>query len=154
MIQKSQFDILHTLLQAGDAPLTQRSIAQKTGISLGKVNQVLAEMSEAGLVDRSIRITDAGRAALEPYRVKNAVIMAAGMSSRSAPLSYEKPKALLNVKGELLIEREIRQLQEAGIRDITLVVGYLKEKMFYLAISSESGLWSTRTITATITRLR
>ena len=133
MIQKSQFDILHTLLQAGDAPLTQRSIAQKTGISLGKVNQVLAEMSEAGLVDRSIRITDAGRAALEPYRVKNAVIMAAGMSSRFAPLSYEKPKALLNVKGELLIEREIRQLQEAGIRDITLVVGYLKEKMFYLA---------------------
>ena len=133
MIQKSQFDILHTLLQAGDAPLTQRSIAQKTGISLGKVNQVLAEMSEAGLVDRSIRITDAGRAALEPYRVKNAVIMAAGMSSRFAPLSYEKPKALLSVKGELLIEREIRQLQEAGIRDITLVVGYLKEKMFYLA---------------------
>lgn len=62
----------------------------------------------------------------------NAIIMAAGMSSRFAPLSYEKPKGLLKVKGEILIEREIRQLQEAGITDITVVVGYMKEKFFYL----------------------
>lgn len=62
----------------------------------------------------------------------NAIIMAAGMSSRFAPLSYEKPKGLLNVKGEILIERQIRQLQEAGITDITLVVGYMKEMFFYL----------------------
>ena len=43
------------------------------------------------------------------------------------------PKGLLQVKGERLIEREIRQLQEAGIEDITVIVGYLQEKMFYLA---------------------
>lgn len=70
---------------------------------------------------------------LESFRVHNAVIMAAGMSSRFAPLSYEKPKALLEVKGEILIEREIRQLQAAGIKEIYLVVGYMKEKLFYLA---------------------
>lgn len=58
--------------------------------------------------------------------------MAAGMSSRFAPLSYERPKGLLKVKGEILIERQIRQLQEAGINDITLVVGYMKEMFFYL----------------------
>ena len=69
---------------------------------------------------------------LEPYKVNNAIIMAAGMSSRFAPLSYEKPKGLLNVKGEILIERQIRQLKEAGITDITVVVGYMKEKFFYL----------------------
>ncbi len=62
----------------------------------------------------------------------NAIIMAAGMSSRFAPLSYEKPKGLLKVKGDVLIERQIRQLQEAGITDITLVVGYMKEMFFYL----------------------
>ena len=62
----------------------------------------------------------------------NAIIMAAGMSSRFAPLSYEKPKGLLKVKGEILIERQILQLQEAGITDITLVVGYMKEMFFYL----------------------
>ena len=62
----------------------------------------------------------------------NAIIMAAGISSRFAPLSYETPKGLLMVKGEILIERQIRQLQEAGIFDITVVVGYMKEKFFYL----------------------
>ena len=63
----------------------------------------------------------------------NAIIMAAGTSSRFAPLSYEKPKGLLNVKGEVLIERQIRQLQEAGITDISVVVGYKAELFDYLA---------------------
>lgn len=78
------------------------------------------------------QITERGVAALESYKVHNAVIMSAGMSSRFAQLSYENPKGLLNVKGEILIEREIRQLHEAGIYDITVVVGYMKEKFFYL----------------------
>ena len=41
--------------------------------------------------------------------------MAAGTSSRFAPLSYETHKSLLTVRGEVLIERQIRQLQEAGV---------------------------------------
>lgn len=66
------------------------------------------------------------------YRVDNAIIMAAGLSSRFAPISYEKPKALIDVKGEILIERQIRQLHESGIRDIIVVVGYKKEQFYYL----------------------
>lgn len=62
------------------------------------------------------------------YHVDNAVIMAAGVSSRFAPLSLEKPKALIEVRGEVLLERQIRQLREAGIRDIYVVVGYMAEK--------------------------
>lgn len=62
----------------------------------------------------------------------NAIIMAAGTSSRFAPLSYEKPKGLLKVKGEILIERQIRQLQEAGVTNITVVVGYMAELFDYL----------------------
>ncbi len=66
------------------------------------------------------------------YKVDNAIIMAAGTSSRFAPLSYEKPKALIPVKGEVLIERQICQLQEAGVPQIILVVGYKKEQFYYL----------------------
>ena len=66
------------------------------------------------------------------YKVDNAVIMAAGTSSRFAPLSYELPKSLITVKGEVLIERQIRQLKEAGIDDITIVAGYKKEMFQYL----------------------
>lgn len=67
-----------------------------------------------------------------PYKVDNAIIMAAGTASRFAPLSYEMPKALIEVKGEILIERQIRQLQEAGISQIILVTGYMKEQFEYL----------------------
>ncbi|MHC5268664.1 NTP transferase domain-containing protein [Enterococcus sp. LJL98] len=66
------------------------------------------------------------------YKVDNAIIMAAGLSSRFAPISYEYPKALLTVKGEVLIERQITQLKEKGIHDITIVVGYKKELFYYL----------------------
>jgi CTP:phosphocholine cytidylyltransferase-like protein len=66
------------------------------------------------------------------YKVDNAIIMAAGMSSRFVPLSWERHKGLLTVKGEILIERQIRQIHEAGIKDITVVVGYRKEDFEYL----------------------
>lgn len=58
--------------------------------------------------------------------------MAAGTSSRFVPLSAERPKGLLEVNGEVLIERQIRQLKEAGISDITIVVGYKSELFDYL----------------------
>ena len=63
---------------------------------------------------------------------RNAIILAAGTSSRFVPLSYEYPKGLLEVRGEILIERQIRQLLEAGIDDITIVVGYMASKFLYL----------------------
>ena len=66
------------------------------------------------------------------YKVDNAVIMAAGTSSRFAPLSFEKPKALIEVKGEILIERQIRQLQNAGISEIYIVTGFKAEMFYYL----------------------
>lgn len=64
--------------------------------------------------------------------MKNAIILAAGKSNRFAPFTYEKPKGLFRVKGEILIERQIEQLREAGIKEIYVVVGYMKEKFFYL----------------------
>lgn len=66
------------------------------------------------------------------YKVDNAVIMAAGISSRFVPISIESPKALLRVKGEILIERQIKQLREAGIGQIIVVTGYKKEQFEYL----------------------
>lgn len=65
-------------------------------------------------------------------KVNNAIIMAAGTASRFAPLSYEKPKALVEVRGEVLIERQIRQLREAGVDEIIVVTGYKAEQFEYL----------------------
>ncbi len=134
MLSKLQFDILYFLLKknASSSP-SQRELSETFSVSLGKINSCLKELRASDLINHDLCITENGKQALLPYKVQNAVIMAAGMSSRFAPLSYEKPKALLKVRGEILIERQIRQLQEAGINDITLIVGYMKEKMFYLA---------------------
>lgn len=63
---------------------------------------------------------------------KSAIILAAGKSNRFAPFVYEKPKGMFRVKREILIERQIEQLREAGVEDIYIVVGYMKEKFFYL----------------------
>ncbi len=127
---QDQFSLLYVL--KNNKVSNQRNLASLLGVALGKVNRLLYEVKEAGFIDNEYNLTSRGLAALKPYKVDNAVIMAAGMSSRFAPLSYEKPKGLLVVKGEVLIERQIRQLKEAGIDDITVVVGYMKEKFFYL----------------------
>ena len=133
MISEKQFKLLSFLQEHPQEEFTQRQLAEQLEVSLGTINSLLKEMKEANWIDQEGHLSELGKEALEPYRVQNAVIMAAGMSSRFAPLSYEVPKGLLKVKGERLIEREIEQLQEAGIEDITVIVGYLQEKMFYLA---------------------
>lgn len=48
------------------------------------------------------------------------------------PINQNKPKALLTVDGKPLIERQIEQLNEIGIKDITIVVGFMKEAFDYL----------------------
>ena len=133
MVSEKQFKFLSFLLDHPQEDFTQRELAEELGLSLGKVNSLFKEMKEAQFLDQEGHLSELGKKALEPFRVQNAVIMAAGMSSRFAPLSYEIPKGLLKVKGQRLIEREIEQLQEAGIEDITVIVGYMQEKMFYLA---------------------
>ena len=116
--------------------LTQRELSSSAGVSLGKANRLISECRAGGLIaadeNKGYVITEAGLSFLEPYRVEKAVILAAGFGSRFVPLTYETPKGLLPVFGEPMIERQIRQLQEAGIRDICIMVGYLKEKFEYL----------------------
>ncbi len=129
-LTSSDFQGLNVLRES--ALGTQREFAAGAGVSLGKANGMLRRFRANGWLGNDGRLTACGLETLSPYKVDNAVIMAAGMSSRFAPLSYEKPKGLLTVKGEILIERQIRQLQAAGITDITLVVGYMKEQFFYL----------------------
>lgn len=65
-------------------------------------------------------------------KVDNAIILAAGTSSRFAPLSYERHKAMTVVRGEVLIERQIEQLQAAGVPEIYIITGYKAEQFEYL----------------------
>lgn len=106
-------------------------IAKESGLALNRVVATYKKLVKQKLI-KDNKITSLGLKALLPYKVNNAIIMAAGMSSRFVPLSFEKPKGLLKVKGEVLIERQINQLIEVGIKNIILVVGYKKEDFLYL----------------------
>ena len=65
-------------------------------------------------------------------KVRNAIILAAGMGSRMIPITYEKPKGLVEVRGETMVERQIKQLLAAGVEKIYIVTGYLAEQFDFL----------------------
>ncbi len=118
-----------------NSQITQRELAEKLDISLGNANKYIKECIEEGyltLDKGEYHLTKEGKKFLELFRVDNAVIFAAGFGSRFVPLTFETPKGLLEVLGERMIERQIKQLHEVGIHKITIVVGYLKEKFEYL----------------------
>ena len=58
-----------------------------------------------------------------------AMILAAGRGKRPGALTTEKPKPLLEVAGETLIERHFRRLHEAGVTDIVVNISYLGEQI-------------------------
>ncbi|MCL2316285.1 MAG: phosphotransferase [Actinomycetia bacterium] len=128
-LTKPEFAVLDALRDG--VPQTQRQLAARTGLSLGYVNRAARRLRTAGLLGEET-LTPAGWDALEPYRVTGAIILAAGPASRFVLGSRERPKGLLLVRGEVLIERQIRQLRQAGIPDIVVVVGYRQEQYFYL----------------------
>lgn len=125
MITKHQFTILTTIEKFGN--FTQRELASKTFLSLGTVNKEYKYLTEQGYIKEG-KITEQGFEALEPYRVKRAVFIAAGFGARLVPITLNTPKPLVRVHGKRLIERSIDACLEAGIYEIYIVRGYLAEE--------------------------
>lgn len=130
--------VCRTVLEQPD--ITQREMAVKLNVSLGTANGLIKECIGKGYIAERAdgegglkwELREGGERLLSNYRVDGALIIAAGFGSRFVPLTFEMPKGLLEVFGERMIERQICQLHEAGITDITIAVGYLKEKFEYL----------------------
>ncbi|MCC2125378.1 NTP transferase domain-containing protein [Hominiventricola filiformis] len=129
-MNKQESDILNTLLL--ESFVNQRILAEISGHSLGVVNRSLKELMKDEYLDEELRPT---MKALTEFRQKmpqRAVILAAGFGMRMVPINTEITKGLLEVNGEPLIERIIKQLHEVGIKEIYVVVGFMKEKYEYL----------------------
>ena len=102
------------LLTLSETPFhSQRELAGRSGFSLGLVNRSLQELKNEGLLDTAFSLTDQAVSLLDAARPRRAVILAAGYGMRMVPVS-STPKALLEVRGERLIEGLIGRLQEAG----------------------------------------
>lgn len=122
----NQFEILTNIIGENDK-LSQRRISELTGLSLGTVNKTLLELSDNNYITDEYKITKNGIEALEPYKVKRAIILAAGFGSRLVPITLNTPKPLVLVNGKKIIETLLDAIVAAGIPEIIIVTGYLHE---------------------------
>lgn len=129
-MNKQESDILNVLLL--EPFINQRVLAEVSGHSLGVVNRSLKELIKAGYLNEAICPTAKAVSEYKNKTPKRAIILAAGFGMRMVPINTEMPKGLLEVNGEPLIERIIKQLHEVGIQEIYVVVGFMKEKYEYL----------------------
>ena len=86
MLTRYEFETLR--VRQANPRASQRAIAQEAGIALGSVNKAVHELEAAGLLNEAGEPTAAAQAALAPYRVGNAIILAAGVGARIAPFSF------------------------------------------------------------------
>lgn len=121
---KKHFDVLSNLLEQ---VCSQRRLQALTGLSLGTVNRVMNDLSQAGYVKNGLA-TPAAFAIMERYRVKRAVFLAAGFGSRLVPVTLNTPKPLVRVFGERIIDSLLDACLAVGIDDIWIVRGYLGDQ--------------------------
>lgn len=125
-LTRKQFDII-VAMNESDSPLSQRELENVTGFSLGTINKVCKELTEQGLILNG-HTTEKGIEALEPYRAKRAIFIAAGFGSRMVPITLNTPKPLVRVHGKRIIDTLLDAVLEAGVEDIYIVRGYLGEQ--------------------------
>lgn len=123
-------DILNKLFM--EPYVNQRVLSEMTGHSLGIVNRSISQLLKEGFINEEMHPTLKAKEYFERHKTKNAIILAAGFGMRMVPINMEVPKGLIEVGGETLIERIIKQLHERGIQEIYIVVGFMKEKYEYL----------------------
>lgn len=122
--------LLNKILHDGFS--NQRQLSDEAGFSLGLINKSLQSLKDSGLITSDYHLTKNAFSLINRSHPKNAIILAAGYGLRMVPINMDCPKGLLTVDGEHLIDRLIKQLKEKQINDITVVVGFMKEKYEYL----------------------
>lgn len=97
------------------------------GLAAPDDREALMSIETAGLIAEG-HVTEAGFAALEPYRVRRAVVLAAGFGSRLVPITLNTPKPLVRVMGERMVDSVLDAVYAAGIEEVYLVRGYRGEQ--------------------------
>ena len=125
MLTKREFDLMFLLTK--EKHLSQRQMAEKLNCSLGTANRFIRGIIEKGYFDGS-DITEKGWSALEPYRVRRAIFIAAGFGSRLVPITLNTPTPLIRINGVRMIDTLLDAVVAAGIPEIIIVRGYLGEQ--------------------------
>lgn len=133
MINYKEFEVIKTILNQGvsAAEAIYANTHHYVFKDADEVKALVVSLEKKGYL-KDGKVSETAMVEIEPCKVKNAVILAAGGSDISAKSVYSMPKGLFMKNGETLIERQIRQLKEVGINDITVVIAYKQELYFFL----------------------
>lgn len=131
-----QFEFLTYIEKHGEKEYSIRELSDNLCISGTMISKCIDSSVEKNWINYEgtyFSITREGLLALEPYRVKRAIILAAGFGSRMMPATKDKPKPMVKVNGVRIIDTLLDALSFAGIEDITVIGGYqFKELMTLL----------------------
>lgn len=131
-LSRYEFEFLAYLEKHGKGQYSQRKLADDLTITLSNAERLVRELTERDyineLADGSLEISEKGLKALEPYRVRKAIILAAGFGQRLAPVTLDTPKPLVRVNGVRILDTLLDALVAKGITNITIVRGYKKEQ--------------------------
>lgn len=130
-MNRYEFELMTFIEKNGEAVYPMRTLSDSLKIPGTAIAKCLENLVSDGLIeqeDDELRITEKGLEALEPYRVRKAVVMAAGFGSRMMPATADRPKPLVTVNGVRILDTLLDAIVAVGIEDITIVRGYKKEK--------------------------
>ena len=131
-LTRYEFEILSYLEREGKGTYSIRQISDTLCISGKTVTNCLSNLKSAGMLceeECKISVSFEGLKVLEPYRVKRAIILAAGFGSRMMPATADRPKPMVRVNGVRIIDTLLDSLTAVGIREITIIGGYQFEKL-------------------------
>lgn len=132
VLSRYQFELLSFVAENRPLKVNKRFMADRLLLSDSCVMRVYPTLLEYGWIKEKegfVYVTDKGLEVLEQFRVKRAVILAAGFGSRMMPATADRPKPLVEVNGKRIIDTLLDALTGVGIRHITIVRGYHKKKV-------------------------
>ena len=96
--------------------------------SLSSIEDTVASVEDVFELSGNSELAEAERRYLSTRRQEvRAVVLAATRGSALGSLTADRPKCMLDIRGQPLLRRQISTLRESGIRDVTVVRGYRKE---------------------------
>lgn len=131
-LSRYQFELMTYINKNGKRKYMQRTLADELTYSLSTIGKLVKELYEINYItinaEDEMHISEKGLKALEPYRVRKAIILAAGFGQRLAPVTLDTPKPLVKVNGVRIIDTLLDALISKGITNITIVRGYKRDK--------------------------
>lgn len=134
-LSRYEFELLAYIEKHGNRAYTIRELSDNLCISGSEIGRCLDKLSKEGKLvmgDGTITLTQLGQESLEPYRVKRAIILAAGFGSRMMPATADRPKPMVRVCGTRIIDTLIDALASVDITNITIIGGYRFDKLHEL----------------------